>query len=132
MFSDLPTQWRLVILESPYRPEGATAEDRRVSLARNLIYARACVKDCLSLGEAPFASHLIYAQPGVLEDEIPRERAMGLSAGLAWAQAAELTVVYRDLGISPGMAEGIRRANETGRRVVFRTLPRWDCVISST
>lgn len=121
-----------MILESPYRPEGATAEDRRVSLSRNLIYARACVRDCLELGEAPFASHLLYAQPGVLEDEIPRERAMGLSAGLAWAQAAELTVVYRDLGISPGMAEGIRRANEAGRRVVFRTLPRWDCVISST
>ncbi len=47
-----------VILESPY---GGTPEE----VERNVKYARACLRDCLLRGEAPFASHLLYTQPGV-------------------------------------------------------------------
>lgn len=63
---------RLVVLESPYAGD----------VERNVRYARAAVRDCLDRGEAPIASHLLYTQPGVLDDLVPAERAMGIEAGL--------------------------------------------------
>lgn len=103
---------RLVILESPYAG----------GVARNVAYARAAMRDCLLRGEAPFASHLLYTQPGVLDDDIPGERQLGIGAGLEWGARAEATVVYADLGISPGMEQGIMRAERDGRPVEERLL----------
>lgn len=110
---------RLVILESPYAaptPEG---------VAENVRYARACVRDCLQRGESPVVSHLLFTQPGILDDAVPEERALGIEAGLAWGRHAELTVVYTDRGISRGMQQGIERAYAEVRPVEMRTLPGW-------
>lgn len=108
-------EWTLVILESPFR--GAELAEE---------YAREAMRDCLLRGEAPFASHLLYTQPGVLRDDVPEERAMGIAAGLAWGKQAEKTVVYTDLGISEGMRLGVERALEEGRPVEYRRLgARW-------
>ena len=41
---------RLVIIESPYAGD----------IEANVVSARACVRDSLSRGEAPIASHLLY------------------------------------------------------------------------
>jgi hypothetical protein len=103
---------RLVIIESPYAGD----------VELNVRYARVCLRDCLLRGEAPLASHLLYTQPGVLDDPIPDERALGIEAGLAWGRAAEATVVYTDLGISSGMQQGISRAHGEGRLVEYRFL----------
>ena len=103
---------RLVIVESPYAGD----------VERNTRYARACLADCLRRSEAPFASHLLYTQPGVLDDGVPHERAFGIAAGLAWGEKADATVVYMDLGVSSGMRLGIERAVRDGRRVEFRRL----------
>lgn len=84
---------RLVILESPYAGE----------VALNVAYARACMRDALSRGEAPIASHLLYTQPGVLDDAVHDERALGIAAGLAWRKVAEAAVFYCGLGWSNGM-----------------------------
>ena len=95
-----------VIVESPFAaptPEG---------IARNVDYLRACLRDCLMRGEAPFASHAIYTQPGVLRDEVPAERDHGIEAGFVWRSAAEATVVYTDRGTSRGMEYGIKAAKE--------------------
>lgn len=73
-------------------------------------------------GEAPIASHLLYTQDGVLNDDIPEERAHGVDAGLAWRTVAEASVVYTDLGISKGMEYGIAAAKAAGVPVEFRTL----------
>ena len=105
----------LVLVESPYAGD----------VDRNVRYARACMRDCLKRGEAPFASHLLYTQPGVLDDLVPDERALGIEAGLAWGTMADKTVVYTDLGISRGMELGIVRARAAGRCVEMRTLPGW-------
>lgn len=83
----------LVILESPYAGD----------VEKNLEYARACVKDSLSRGEAPIASHLLYTQPGILDDDDPEQRALGVRAGLEWQRVAEKHVFYTDLGMSTGM-----------------------------
>ena len=107
---------RLVLLESPYAGDVDT----------NVRYARACMRDCLLRGEAPLASHLLYTQVGVLDDDIAPERAMGIEAGLAWGEWASATVVYTDLGISGGMQLGIDRASREGRPVIMRTLPGWN------
>lgn len=103
---------RLVILESPYTGD----------VDRNITYARAAVRHSLSLGEAPLASHLLYTQPGILDDAVPAERQWGIDAGLAWATAASATVVYADYGISGGMAEGIKNAEEANRPIEYRYL----------
>src|SRR4029077_21043205 len=34
-------------------------------------------------GGGPFASHLLDTQPGVLDDQVPDERRLGIAAGLA-------------------------------------------------
>ncbi|WP_245467950.1 hypothetical protein [Mesorhizobium sp. M6A.T.Cr.TU.017.01.1.1] len=112
---EVDPEWRLVILESPYAGE----------VERNVAYARAALRDCLKRGDAPAASHLLYTQPGVLDDDDPAERATGIGAGLAWGRKAEATVVYTDRGVSKGMAQGIARALAEGRPVEYRRLEGW-------
>jgi hypothetical protein len=102
-----------VILESPYAGE----------LVLNVLYARACLRDSLARGEAPIASHLLYTQPGVLDDNDPEERQQGIDAGLSWRAAAEATVVYVDFGISRGMQYGIEAMLGAGKPVEQRKLP---------
>ncbi len=105
----------LVIVESPYAGD----------IERNLRYLRAAMRDCLLRGEAPFASHALYTQPGVLDDLVPEERRLGIEAGLAWGRWAAKTCVYQDLGLSAGMELGIARAQVMGRPVEMRTLKGW-------
>lgn len=105
--------YRRVIVESPYAGDVET----------HVAYARAALHDCLSRGEAPIASHLLYTQPGVLDDDKPEERVWGIEAGLAWSHVAEATVVYDDFGLSRGMKYGIERALSEGRPVEYRQLP---------
>lgn len=103
---------KLVILESPYAGD----------IEANVGYARACVRDSLSRGEAPIASHLLYTQPGILRDDVPDERQWGIDAGLAWSSRADATVVYTDRGISRGMEYGIANAKKANREIEYRTL----------
>jgi len=105
---------RRVYLESPYAGD----------VPANVAYARECVADCLRRGESAYASHLFFTQPGILDDTIPEQRALGIQAGLAWAEAADATVVYIDLGISQGMQLGIDAAEKAGRPVERRYLRR--------
>ena len=84
---------KLVVIESPYAGD----------VEANINYARACMADSLARGEAPIASHLLYTQPGILDDDTPAERDKGIAAGLAWARHAEMMVFYLDLGWSKGM-----------------------------
>lgn len=112
------TRMRRVILESPFAGD----------VARNERYARAAMADCLRRGEAPYASHLLYTQPGVLDDGKPDERTLGIEAGLEWGRVADATVVYMDLGVSNGMAMGIARAGREGRPVEMRNLTDWSGV----
>lgn len=111
---------RLVIVESPYAGLAPGA------VAAHETYARLALADCLARGEAPFASHLLYTQPGVLDDLDPVEREKGIAAGLAWGARADATAVYVDLGYSFGMLHGIDHALEAGRTIVLRSIG-WTC-----
>lgn len=107
---------RLVILESPYAGD----------VLKNIQYARRCVRHSLLLGESPIASHLLYTQDSILNDDIPEERQLGIAAGLAWKKVAEATVVYADLGITKGMHYGIHQARKQGLEVEIRYLFKGD------
>lgn len=109
-----------VILESPY--QAGSGLMGLIGRWLNRRYARKCLRHSLSLGEAPIASHLLYTQPGVLNDADPYERKWGIEAGLAWRIVAEASVVYVDRGMSNGMKHGVRAARESGIPVVFRSL----------
>ena len=104
---------RRVVLESPFA--GA--------VEANIAYAKQCVHDCLKRGEAPIASHLLFTQPGVLDDNDPEERKLGIAAGHAWTSVADAVVVYIDRDVSSGMKRGIEVAQELGVPVEFRKLP---------
>lgn len=107
---------RRVIVESPYR--GKNDEETE----RNIVYARRCLHDCLLRGEAPFASHLLYIQIGVLNDKIFAERKRGIEAGFAWRDASEATIIYTDYGISEGMRYGISHALAKNKPVEYREI----------
>lgn len=85
-----------VIVESPFAGD----------IEANLAYVRKCMHDCLKRGESPFASHALYTQPGVLLDDVPEERKLGIQAGFEWRKVADLTIFYLDLGVSSGMRLG--------------------------
>lgn len=107
---------QLVLIESPYAGD----------VTLNIKFARACMRDSLNRGEAPFAMHLLYTQEGILDDDIPEERNLGIEAGFAWGNYAALSAVYTNLGITPGMEFGIQKAKEAGRRVEYRELENWN------
>jgi hypothetical protein len=109
-----------VIVESPYA--GETSEE----IERNVKYARAAMHDCLLHGESPYASHLLYTQPGVLRDHDPEERKLGIAAGFAWREVATKSVVYTDLGVTKGMQAGIDHALSMGHEIEFRRLQNWE------
>lgn len=106
----------IVIIESPFAGD----------VEKNLAYCRAAMHDCLVHHcEAPFASHALYTQPGVLRDDVPIERELGMKAGFLFRHKAARTVVYEDLGISYGMEIGIAHARRIGHEIVYRSLDGW-------
>src|SRR6266404_2664437 len=84
---------RRVIIESPYAGDVETHKT----------YSRRCIRDSLQRGEAPIASHSLYTQPGILDDNIPEERELGINAGHAWLSVADAVILYTDYGITDGM-----------------------------
>ena len=102
----------LVIIESPYAGQ----------IARNTAYARSAMRDSLAHGEAPLASHLLYTQPGILNEDIPEERTAGILSGYAWMQKADYVVFYTDFGMSKGMKAARDHAQSLGVPIAYRRL----------
>lgn len=110
----IPTR-RLVVLESPYAGD----------IEANVAYAREALADSLKRGEAPIASHLLFTQPGVLDDDNPAERQQGIDAGHAWYRNADACVVYIDRGTTAGMVVGIHRAEAYGIPIEYRSVEQY-------
>jgi hypothetical protein len=105
----------LVVVESPYAGD----------VEHNLKYARACMRDCLYRGEQPIASHLLYTQLGILNDNKPEERKQGIEAGFAWAEHAERRMFYVDLGFSRGMIAALKKYQAAAQPHYIRSIE-WD------
>lgn len=101
---------RRVVLESPFAG----------NIERNVAYAKLCIRDMLSRNEAPIASHLLFTQPGILDDNNKEQRKLGIDAGHSWIRVADIVAVYINFGISPGMEIGIARAASAGVDIQYR------------
>ena len=101
-----------VIIESPYAGR----------VEANVRYARRALRDSISRGEAPIASHLLYTQPGILDDNDPVQRMLGINCGLAWMDVADLVVFYVDYGRSSGMLRAEVVATALGKNIVYREI----------
>ena len=95
-----------VVLESPYSSQSTRG------LVERHNYAKAILNDSISRGEAPFLSHLFYAQ--FLNDKLKAERELGMRVGWSVMRKADLVAVYLDLGWSDGMVEGVLQAAKLG------------------
>lgn len=121
---------QLILVESPFAFKHEDEVQRRIGLLRNVTYARCALNDCFTRGEAPYASHLLFTQPFVLDDDVEHERQLGIDAGLHWGLKAEATALYTDLGMSNGMLYGVKNAAAVGRPVEHRTLDGWQNAFS--
>lgn len=81
----------IVVIESPYAGD----------VENNVEYARKAMLHSLELGEAPYASHLLYTQ--VWDDLDPEQRKAGIKAGVEFHRVADKVAFYCDRGISGGM-----------------------------
>lgn len=104
-----------VIIESPFAG----------NCNLNVNYARLAVRHSLSLGESPIASHLLYTQKGILNDDKEDERMWGINAGLEWKKVADKQIFYIDLGWSRGMIYAkeycVLNDIKTEERYIFET-----------
>lgn len=110
---------RPIVIESPYAGD----------VERNLRYLRAAMADAIQRGETPYASHALLTQPGVLRDDVPEERALGIKAGFRMgeviAAVGGVRAFYVDLGWSSGMKAGLAEAERIGQPVEMRSVPGW-------
>ncbi len=104
------------VLESPFAGD----------VERNLAYARACMGWMIRNGYALFASHLLYTQEGVLDDDVPEERTLGIEAGLMLGRQMQVALLFVDLGVSSGMKRALEYNEEVGRECVRAKLADMD------
>jgi hypothetical protein len=100
---------KIVVIESPYGSRSPTVRKA------HKMYANHMIRAALSEGCIPVASHVFFTE--ALDDTHPAERALGILAGLRLGDFADECWVCADLGVSAGMAEGIRRAQERGQEI---------------
>lgn len=103
----------LVIIESPYAGKDINS---------NINYARAAVLDSINRGELPFASHLLYTQVGILDDNNQEQRDLGITLNLEMIRRANLVAAYVDKGLSNGMIKALEYAQDQNVRIEYRKL----------
>lgn len=108
--ANVPTWVARAVVESPYAGD----------IKSNLKYLKGLLLWCAKFGYAPWASHAVYTQKGVLIDEIPEERTAGIEAGLLVASFAQYTILGTEKGISRGMQYGVANAQRAGRQIIYK------------
>jgi hypothetical protein len=134
----------LVIIESPLKgsvsssvPNFLTHAAERVIRERNRHYAFAALRSVLGAGHAPYASHVFFDQPGLLEDSEPEQRRLGMTVGQLWSVAGDCRWSFEDRGVSSGMALGMAAADQLDQPVAqifiegYKRLPLWRCALAA-
>lgn len=88
----------IVYICSPYRGE----------VNRNKKYARELTARAIDKGYVPITPHLYITE--CLDDDCPKQRAQGLTAGLRLLKACSVVIVGKRYGISDGMEREIYKA----------------------
>jgi hypothetical protein len=116
---------RIVCLESPFKPSESDIQRYagRYSpselLRQNLIYARLLLLNSLKLGEAPFASHLLYTQVWSEREDL---RQAGIRSGIEFHNRVDLIVLGVDLGTSTGMKLATDNARLVNTELTTRSI----------
>jgi hypothetical protein len=87
---------------------------------QNLAFAKRCAIECLVRNENPFAPHLYFTQ--FLDDNDPKDRQLGMTAGREWMIACAAAVCYVDRGVSSGMRGDLHYALQLALPIEFRIL----------
>lgn len=87
----------IICIESPCKPIGEFSFDN------NRQYLRNAMQVVFREGHIPIASHALYAFSGMLDDNNPTERALGIKAGFELAKRADEAWFFMDHGMSSGM-----------------------------
>lgn len=105
-----------LIVESPF------AASEAYSVEENVAFARKVCRHALLLGFSPYASHLFFTQPGLLNDDLPDERRLGIDAGLVWSTDVEDVWFALRPGekLSLGMTYAANRHRMRTARVQYR------------
>ena len=111
----------LTFIASPYAGD-LEAWSNVAHLSPNVTYARRCLAESIRQGEAPYAPHLLYTQPGVLNDDNPDERDLGMQCGNCFLVACDKVVFHCDRGVSSGMIREARFSRDLGKRCELRFL----------
>ena len=98
-----------VYVASPYRGDVEANVARAVALCREIALR----------GDSPLAPHLLL--PQFLDDGVADERALGITAGLAWLAVADEVLVAGP--VSEGMRVEIQAASALGVPVRFGETP---------
>lgn len=104
----------IVVIESPWNglDGGRKAQ----------VYLRACIRDALSRGEIPWASHAMLAWTDALYEADEEQREEGMLVNKAMISRADLVVFYVDHGMSKGMDRAWTWATYAGRPRERRTI----------
>jgi hypothetical protein len=134
---------KLTVVESPLRgavpascPTWLAPLVERIERERNRHYAFECMRAELRCGRAPYASHVLFDQPGLLDDATPKERALGMDVGQAWSAVGHERIFFGDRGLSSGMRYGSTKAREIGQAqgnamiAQYQPLSTWRCVLA--
>lgn len=108
---------KIIVVESPFASKDYAAQ------YANKQYALDAMRHVFEAGCIPIASHIFYTD--CLNDSIPEQRELGISAGLELAGWADETWVFIDRGVSPGMQRGMKDAWDAGRKVIEVSLKEW-------
>lgn len=99
---------RRVYVASPYA--GDTVKNTEAAIG----YCRRVIDE----GYMPIASHILYAASGMLRDDDPTERDLGLMFGLALLKLCDEVWVFGDP--SPGMRQEIDEAKRLKKPVKYK------------
>lgn len=100
--------------------------------ARNIAYARACLRFCFEQGVSPYASHLLL--PQVYNDLSPEQREAGIQAGLVMGDRCEERWFFTDFGVSDGMRRAWKASLKSRIQIIqqFELGPDWETRYPST
>jgi hypothetical protein len=100
------------VIECPYEGDAELAKR----------YLTDAMRDALHRGEAPISSATLWTTPGLVDPREVGTRHLVDEATFSWRGVADATVVYADLGVTPGMRRGIDHARMRGDCIEFRYL----------
>lgn len=104
---------RCVVVESPCAANNSDA------WRRNRLYCEAAIMHQVTKGNAPYASHWVYAFTDLLDDDDFAARAVGMNTQKMYISRANMLCVYTDFDITPGMLQGIEWAEQFGVPIVY-------------